>query len=99
MELAAEIARNVETALAEDMGGGDLTAGLIPADASARATVICREIAVLCGIPWFEACFHRLDPQAEIKWLALESDQLAPTSFCARFMAMPAPCSPPNVRR
>ncbi len=78
MALAAEIARNIETALAEDIGAGDLTAGLIPADAVARATVICREAAVLCGTLWFEACFRQLDPQAEIKWLALESDQLAP---------------------
>ena len=78
MALAAEIARNIETALAEDIGAGDLTAGLIPADAVARATVICREAAVLCGTLWFEACFHQLDPQTEIKWLALESDQLAP---------------------
>lgn len=47
MTLAAEIARNIETALAEDIGAGDLTAGLITADAVARASVICREAAVL----------------------------------------------------
>ncbi len=78
MVLAAEIARNVATALAEDVGTGDLTASLIPDRASARATVICRETAVLCGIPWFEACFHQLDPQAGIQWLAREGELLAP---------------------
>jgi nicotinate-nucleotide pyrophosphorylase (carboxylating) len=78
MEFAAEIARNVETALAEDIGSGDLTAGLIPANATARATVICREAAVLCGTAWFEDCFRRLDPQVQIQWLAREGDLLAP---------------------
>ena len=79
MDLAAEIARNVETALAEDMGVGDLTAGLISADATARATVICREAAVLCGTPWFEACFRRLDTHVTIEWLVQEGDPLAPS--------------------
>ncbi len=78
MELAAEIARNVETALAEDMGGGDLTAGLIPAETSARATVISREAAVLCGTAWFEACFRRLDPEVRIQWLAQDGDHVTP---------------------
>ena len=78
MNLEDSIQTSVNAALAEDIGSGDLTAGLIPADASARATVICRETAVLCGIPWFEACFHHLDPQVEIKWLAREGDMLAP---------------------
>ncbi|MBZ0106864.1 MAG: carboxylating nicotinate-nucleotide diphosphorylase [Sulfuricella denitrificans] len=78
MELAAEIARNVATALAEDIGDGDLTASLISASTAARATVICREATVLCGIPWFDACFRQLDPQAEIKWLAREGDLISP---------------------
>lgn len=78
MNLEDSIQTCVNTALAEDIGTGDLTAGLIPADAIARATVICRETAVLCGIPWFEGCFHRLDPKVEIKWLVREGNMLAP---------------------
>jgi nicotinate-nucleotide pyrophosphorylase (carboxylating) len=78
MELAATIARNVETALAEDIGSGDLTAGLIPAGATARATVISREAAVLCGCAWFEACFRRLDPEVQIQWLAQDGAGVAP---------------------
>jgi len=78
MELAAAIARNVETALAEDIGAGDLTAGLIPAGATARATVISREAAVLCGCAWFEACFRRLDPEVQIQWLAQDGASVAP---------------------
>ena len=60
--------RQVATALAEDIGSGDLTAKLIPADAQARAYVLCREKAILCGQAWFEACFRQLDPAVKIRW-------------------------------
>ncbi len=63
-------------ALEEDVGSGDLTAALIPAATRARATLLCRENAVLCGIPWFEAVLRRLDPQAALRWLVPEG---APT--------------------
>ena len=52
------IARQVQTALAEDLGGGDLTAGLIPADELASARVVAREAAVLCGQAWFGEVFR-----------------------------------------
>ncbi len=78
MDLTLEIRRNVERALEEDMGSGDLTAALIPAGARARARVISRQAAVLCGGPWFQTCFSQLDPAAEIRWLAQEGDAVAP---------------------
>ncbi len=71
------IDRNVETALAEDIGSGDLTARLIPAEQGARASIISREAAVLCGTAWFEACFRKLDAEAKIKWLARDGETLA----------------------
>ena len=58
--LEAEIGRNVAAALAEDIGSGDLTALLTPADHPARGIVVSREEAVLCGTAWFDACFRRL---------------------------------------
>jgi nicotinate-nucleotide pyrophosphorylase (carboxylating) len=67
-QLPGEILRNVEVALAEDVGSGDLTARLVPAGHSARGTVVSREEAVLCGTAWFDACFHGLDPQTRIRW-------------------------------
>ncbi len=73
-DLAAALRHNVETALAEDIGGGDLTARLIPADVAGRATVISREAAVLCGTGWFEACFRKLDRNVGIHWLARDGD-------------------------
>lgn len=58
----------VDCALTEDIGSGDLTAQLIPANAQARAYVLCREQAILCGQAWFEACFRQLDPAVKIRW-------------------------------
>ncbi|MDR2031566.1 MAG: carboxylating nicotinate-nucleotide diphosphorylase [Azoarcus sp.] len=66
--LRVEIARNVAASLAEDIGSGDLTARLIPATARARATVIAREAAILCGTAWFEATFAALSPTATVDW-------------------------------
>ncbi|MDR2239443.1 MAG: carboxylating nicotinate-nucleotide diphosphorylase [Zoogloeaceae bacterium] len=68
--LAGEIERNVAAALAEDIGSGDLTAQLTPADRPARGTVISREDAILCGIVWFETCLRKLDTGARIRWHA-----------------------------
>lgn len=78
MNLADSIQTSVNAALAEDIGTGDLTAGLIPAEKPARATVISREAAVLCGTAWFEACFRHLDPEVQIQWLAQDGDSVTP---------------------
>ncbi|MCF8149582.1 MAG: carboxylating nicotinate-nucleotide diphosphorylase [Burkholderiaceae bacterium] len=70
LRLAAEVERNVLVALAEDIGGGDLTALLTSAAQRSRGKVICREDALLAGTAWFDACFRHLDPQASIRWAA-----------------------------
>jgi nicotinate-nucleotide pyrophosphorylase (carboxylating) len=76
-QLLPIIQANVRTALEEDFGSGDLTASLIPASRQARASVISRESAVLCGIPWFETCFRTLDPDCRIDWLSQEGEFVA----------------------
>lgn len=76
--LSAIVARDVERALAEDRGSGDLTAQLIDARLPGRARVICREDAVLAGTPWFDACFRALDPAVAIDWRLPEGGRLAP---------------------
>lgn len=68
LDIDAAIALNVAAALAEDLGGGDLTAQLIPAERHATATLITREDMILCGRPWFDACFKHLDPELELHW-------------------------------
>jgi nicotinate-nucleotide pyrophosphorylase (carboxylating) len=75
---AEEIERNVAAALAEDVGAGDLTAQLVPADKHVRATVISREHAVLCGTAWFVRCFNSLDPAIAMTWHAADGERVAP---------------------
>jgi nicotinate-nucleotide pyrophosphorylase (carboxylating) len=70
------IAAQVRLALAEDLGGGDLTAGLVPPDAQANARLLVRESAVLCGVDWVNEVFHQLDPAIHLEWLAQDGDVL-----------------------
>ncbi len=76
LRLAAEIDRNVKSALVEDIGGGDLTAMLTPGDNKSSGLVICRQDAVLAGQAWFNACFRELDPRAEIQWTASDGQRV-----------------------
>lgn len=71
------IRADVARALAEDIGTGDLTAALVDADARARARIVCREAAVLCGSPWATECFRQLDPSARIDWHFADGDRVA----------------------
>ena len=83
MELQVEIERNVSEALAEDIGAADWTALLTPAGKMARASVVCRTAAVLCGQAWFAACFRKLDAGVSIEWHAEEGEMLhAGTLVC-----------------
>ncbi|MCB5206009.1 carboxylating nicotinate-nucleotide diphosphorylase [Methylovorus mays] len=75
-DLQSAIQRNLEAAIAEDIAGGDLTASLVPADQHAHATLISREPAIVCGIPWVEACFARLAPQARLEWQISEGAEV-----------------------
>jgi len=54
--------------LAEDVGAGDLTAALVPAAQRARARLLVREAAVLCGTPWVEAVLRQVDPELHVDW-------------------------------
>lgn len=86
MNLPAEsvIQANVRAALEEDVGSGDLTAKLIPVGTQARARVITREDAVLCGTAWFDKCFRQVDPSTRITWQAADADRVkAGQTLCA----------------
>lgn len=63
----AAVERTVAAALAEDVGSGDVTAALVP-DAPARARVISRERAVICGRPWVDAVFRQVHPAIRVDW-------------------------------
>jgi nicotinate-nucleotide pyrophosphorylase (carboxylating) len=72
-----DLPQQVERALEEDIGRGDLTAALIPEDARGAASVITRETAIVCGIPYVEAVFARLDPRVRIGWRTSEGSRAA----------------------
>jgi nicotinate-nucleotide pyrophosphorylase (carboxylating) len=72
-----DLPEQVARALAEDIGAGDLTAALIPEDRGGRATVITREPAILCGIPYAEASFAQLDARVRLDWHAAEGASVA----------------------
>lgn len=82
--LEATIASNIEAALIEDIGSGDLTAALLPENETVSARVIVRENAVLCGIPWFEGVMHALDSRMKIEWLYREGDLMKAGSEVCR---------------
>jgi len=83
---AAMVREQVRQALAEDVGDGDLTAELVPADAESRATVVARESAVLCGVAWFDAVFAELDARIQTEWSAADGDHVEPTQILCRLV-------------
>ncbi len=66
----------VRDALAEDLGDGDLTAALVPADARIEAHVLVREAAVLCGAAWLDQVFAQLDRTVTVDWHAADGDRV-----------------------
>ncbi|MDP2247407.1 MAG: carboxylating nicotinate-nucleotide diphosphorylase [Nitrosomonadales bacterium] len=79
---------NVLGALAEDIGSGnltgDFTAQLIPVDQQSAATIISREPAVICGLPWAQECFLQLDDTISVDWQIQEGDTVSPNQILAR---------------
>lgn len=76
-DLGAEIEANARAALREDIGSGDITAQLIPAERLAHATVITRESAIVCGTAWVEAVFRQLDPRVGVHWHVRNGDRVS----------------------
>ena len=76
--LPADIASTVRRALNEDLGTGDLTARLLPEDATGAAEVVSHEVAVLCGVPWFDEVFRQLDDRVRVDWRHRDGDPIEP---------------------
>jgi nicotinate-nucleotide pyrophosphorylase (carboxylating) len=70
------VARQVAAALAEDLGGGDVTAALVPESQQVRATIVAREPAILCGTDWVDATFKQLDPAIRLEWQAADGARI-----------------------
>ena len=74
--LEEDMLHTVRAALSEDIGKGDITAALIPRQQTAKAVVICRENAVVCGQAWFNAVFAELDSRISVHWLVRDGDTI-----------------------
>lgn len=78
--LVKRICENVTVALAEDIGSGDITAQLIPAEQQAKATIITREECVFCGKDWVIEVFAQLDKNVVIKWHVEDGEYVSANS-------------------
>jgi nicotinate-nucleotide pyrophosphorylase (carboxylating) len=73
-----QIDADVQRALTEDVGAGDLSAGIVPGERRARAVVICRQAAVICGEPWVRATLRQLAPAATVTWRVPDGGRCEP---------------------
>ena len=87
--LQASFEQNILAALLEDVGSGDLTGMLVPTEPRAKARVIVREAAVLCGAPWFEGVMLAVDQDIEIDWQYAEGDLMAADSVVCTIEGSP----------
>ncbi len=76
-ELPADLGAQVDAALREDIGSGDVSAALVPAGQRVRGSIVTREAAILCGRAWADETFRRLDPQVRLGWHAADGARLA----------------------
>ncbi|MED5606776.1 carboxylating nicotinate-nucleotide diphosphorylase [Pseudomonas sp. JH-2] len=76
-DLTGEIQANVRAALAEDIGSGDITAQLIPAEREAQACVITREDATVAGCAWVDEVFRQIDPRVQVQWQVRDGERVS----------------------
>ncbi len=88
-KLQAAFEQNILAALLEDVGTGDLTGLLVPQEPRAKARVIVREEAVLCGAPWFEGVMLAVDQDIEIDWRYAEGDLMTADSVVCTIEGSP----------
>jgi len=87
LDLSKALSASVALALLEDVGGGDLTGELVPADAQVVAHVVVREEAVLCGAPWFDAVMFALDSSIVIDWQYAEGALMSANTIVCKIKA------------
>ena len=84
--LPADLPDQVSRALREDIGSGDVTAELIPAQRLSRARLRCRQSAILCGTAWFNETFRQLDPSVQVHWHLAEAASVAPDTILCEIL-------------
>ena len=85
-QLDAVIHKNVADALAEDIGGGDLTSALVDDDAVIGATIIARESMVVAGQPWVDEVFAQLDERIVIDWYIGDGERAEPDDVVCKLV-------------
>ena len=75
-KLHADMRRSVAAALMEDIGGGDVTAKLVPDSCIGKAVVTAKEQAVVCGSGWVEEVFNQIDSEVTIGWSVVDGDRV-----------------------
>jgi len=78
------VSSQVQAALEEDIGSGDLTASLVPEKQRVNATITARETAIICGTDWVNACFRLIDASVQLEWLIHEGDRVQPGQLLCR---------------
>jgi nicotinate-nucleotide pyrophosphorylase (carboxylating) len=89
--LPDDLAHQVTTALADDIGSGDVTAELVPAPQPVNGKVITREAAILCGRAWVTETFRQLDPAVQLTWHANDGDRIAPNQTLFEVVGLARP--------
>jgi nicotinate-nucleotide pyrophosphorylase (carboxylating) len=85
------IARQVQAALSEDVGPGDVTAALVPSQQQVRAHIVAREPAVLCGTQWVTETFRQLDASIRLDWQATDGERIAADQVLLRIAGAARP--------
>jgi len=81
--LDMNIVDDVRSALAEDIGTGDISAALLPSTQMIQAVIISREAMLVCGQNWVNEVFKQIDDRVQCQWLVTEGVWLpGPTSLC-----------------
>ncbi|MGI9305994.1 MAG: carboxylating nicotinate-nucleotide diphosphorylase [Gammaproteobacteria bacterium] len=88
-DINAQAAADAAAALAEDIGGGDISAALIENAPPCAGIVYAKSAAVLCGRPWFESCFLQLDGDAAFDWRAPEGGEISSGDKVCEVRALP----------
>ena len=84
MDYLAGIEQTVATALAEDIGDGDITALLISGEKQATAKVIAQSGAIVCGRPWVDEVMRQVNPAIHAEWMVAEGDAVNPGDLLFR---------------
>ena len=74
MEYFADLEQNVRNALTEDVASGDITAQIIDEYKTASARIICREQAIICGVPWVNEVARQVDNDLQVRWQVADGD-------------------------